>query len=138
MNYIRNSCLKGFHWEGQFEDAPISVQYSNMTHFSADAIIRDITQNRFDDPKELAIAEELTRYVEDQFVVWSDPMKYTTQNYDPSIWNLPCGLEQYNWYVPIDSSTAVIMDAFRCMHSATNKPLYLAKTKALADYLDEL
>ena len=138
INYIRTTCLKTFHWEGQFEDAPISVQYSNMTHFSADALIRDITLNYKDNTEEIAIAEELMRYVEDQFVVWSDPMKYTTQNYDPSIWNLPCGLEQYNWYVPIDSSTAIIMDAFKNMHSATGKPLYLEKAKALADSITRI
>lgn len=133
INYLRGNCLKSFHWEGQFEDAPVSVQYSNMTHFSASAIIRDIAQNRSDDEKEIATAEELMRYVEDQFVVWSDPMKYTTQNYDASIWHLPAGLEQYNWYVPIDSSTASIMNSFKAMHSITKKPLYLAKAKALAD-----
>ncbi len=133
MNYLRTNSLKTFHWEGQFEDAPISVQYSNMTHFSADALIRDIAKNHSESKEEMAIAEELMRYVEDQFVVWSNPMKHTTQNYDSSIWNLPAGLEQYNWYVPIDSSTAVIMDAFRTLHSVTKKPLYLAKAKALAD-----
>ena len=138
MNYIRATCLKTFHWEGQFEDAPISVQYSNMSHFSADALIRDIAKNHSDNEEEIAIAEELMRYVEDQFVIWSNPMKYTTQNYDASIWNLPCGLEQYNWYVPIDSSTAVIMDAFRCMHKVTKKPLYLEKARALADSITRI
>lgn len=138
MEYMRENSLKTFHWEGQFEDAPISVQYSNMTHFSADALIRDITSNHSDDAAEMAIAEELMRYVEDQFVVWSDPMKYTTQNYDSSIWNLPCGLEQYHWYVPIDSSTGIIMDAFRRMHSVTKKPLYLAKARALADSITRI
>ena len=73
------------------------------------------------------------RYVENQFVIWSDPTKYTTQNDDSSLWHYPCGLEQYKFYVPIDSSTASIMNYFRLLHSVTKKPLYLEKAKALAD-----
>ena len=133
FNYIRTNCLKSFHWEGQFEDSPISVQYSNMTHFSAGALIQDIVENHKDNKEEIAIAEELMRYVEDQFVIWSDPMKYTIQNDDSSLWHFPCGLEQYKFYVPIDSSTASIMNYFRLLHSVTKKPLYLEKAKALAD-----
>ena len=133
INYIRKNSLKTFHWEGQFEDSPLSVQYSNMTHFPADALICDIAENHSEDKDELAIAEELMRYVEDQFVIWSKPMKYPAPEYDSSVWHVPCGLEQYEFYVPIDSSTAIIMNAFRAMHSATKKPLYLAKACALAD-----
>lgn len=133
MNYLRDCCLKSFHWQGQFEDSPLSVQYSNMTHFPADALICDIAQNHSDSETEIAIAEELMRYVEDQFVIWSNPMKYTTQSIDTSIWHTPCGLEQYEFYVPIDSSTAGIMNAFKEMHALTKKPLYLEKAKTLAD-----
>ncbi len=133
VNYIRTNSLNTFHWEGQFEDSPISVQYSNMTHFTADALICDIAKNHSESEAEIAIAEELMRYVEDQFVVWSHPMKYTAHGNGTSIWHTPCGLEQYQFYVPIDSSTAVIMNAFKEMHRLTKKPLYLEKAKTLAD-----
>lgn len=40
---------------------------------------------------------------------------------------------QYNWYVPLDDSTAVIMNAFLQRYKATGKPLLLAKACVLTD-----
>ena len=137
-DYIRKNCLKIFHWGGQFEDAVLSAQYSNLTHFEAIALINDITKNSSDDEKEMAIAKELMRYVEDQFVVWDNPPEYNKDGWDTSIWHYPCGLEQYYWYVPIDGSTATIFNAFINMHKVTQDELYLRKARVLADSITRI
>ncbi len=132
MNYLWNNTVKDFHWEGQFEDAALSQHYSNMTHFTASVIIKDITDNHKDDPEKVECAKELMRYIEDQFVVWDKPLKH--HNHDNTDnWFYPAGLEQYAWYVPIDSSTAGIMSSFMNMHKLTGDELYLEKAKALAN-----
>lgn len=130
--------MASYHWEGQFEDSPISTNYSNLSHFPADSMICYICENQADDPEAIAQAEDLMRFVEDQFVVWGkhQPMHRrpsSTSIPDTSEWIAPCGLEQYGFYLPIDDSAAAIMNAFLCLYKVTGKPLLLAKACALAD-----
>ena len=137
MEYIWKNTVKDFHWEGQFEDAVLSQHYSNMTHFTASVIIKDIVDNHSGDPEKIECAKELMRYIEDQFVVWDKPLKYHKHD-NTDNWYYPAGLEQYAWYVPIDSSTAGIMSSFLNMHKLTGEPLYLEKAKALADSITRM
>lgn len=137
MNYLWNNTVKDFHWEGQFEDAVLSQHYSNMTHFTASAIIADITNNHSDEADKIECAKELMRYIEDQFVVWDKPLKYH-QHDNTENWSYPAGLEQYAWYVPIDSSTAGIMASFLNLHRLTGEELYLEKAKALANSITRM
>ena len=51
---------------------------------------------------------------------------------------MPCGLEQYKCYVPIDTAAAKIARFFLLMHKLENKPLDLAKARALGDSLTRL
>ena len=138
----RSARMYTYHWEGQFEDSPASAEYSNLSHFGADEMIKYIAQNMADDPEAIAQAEDMMRYVEDQFVVWG---KHAPDNRwsrragrpvlsdDKADWVSPSALEQYHWYVPIDDSAAWIMDTFLSLYKATGKPLLLAKACALAD-----
>lgn len=128
VKYIHETCLAKFNWEGQFEDSKMSTNYSNLTHFISDSLIEDIADNHSDDEKQVEIAKELMRYVEDQFVVW----KFPESDEDKATWYAPCGLEQYECYVPIDSSTAAIFRAFTNLHKITKEPLYLKKAHVLA------
>ena len=137
MEYLWNNTVKDFHWEGQFEDAVLSQHYSNMTHFTASVIIADIAKNHKDDPEKVECAKELMRYIEDQFVVWDKPLKYHSHD-NTDNWYYPAGLEQYAWYVPIDSSTAGIMSSFLNMHRLTGEELYLEKAKALANSITRM
>lgn len=139
MKYIREVCLKEYHWEAQFEDSPISEHYSNLSQMMAEDLIGDITKYHADDEAEIEIAKELMRFVEDQFVVWEHPAKYNCKSfYDTSLFHTPCGLEQYNWYVPISGSTAAAMDSFKKVHSLTGEKLLLEKACALADSLTNM
>ncbi len=141
--YIVRNCFEQYNWEGQFEDSAFSTLYSNLTHFTAEEMIRYITENKADDEKLMAEAEDLMRFVEDQFVVWGNfaPWNHVDSprhGNDISQWFSPAGLEQYKWYVPIDSSTATIIEAFLDLYSVKKDPLLLAKACVLGDSITRM
>lgn len=136
VGYVMKTQLPTYNWEGQFEDSVLSVNYSNLTHFSADNLAMYLANNKADDPKSLEIAKELMRYSEDQFVIWKRAYPWSYRSfYDTSLYHTPAGLEQYNWYVPIDSSTAIILNGFLSLYKAGCGKLWLAKARTLADQL---
>jgi len=141
VSYVFNTQYKNYNWEGQFEDAALSLNYSNLTHFDAVALARYYAKYYAHDEKRLQTAKELMRFVEDQFVIWKRPYPWAHRApkgvppYDTSLWHTPCGLEQYWWYVPIDGSTATIALGFLSLYEAGCGDLYLAKAKALIDQL---
>ncbi|MBR2466743.1 MAG: hypothetical protein IKB38_07450 [Clostridia bacterium] len=130
--YIVETCLKNYNWEGQFEDVAVSGNYQNLTHFTANNLIGYISKNLSEDEKMKSEAQDLMRYVEDQFVVWGEHPDWNL-NFKEEIRHYPAGLEQYFCYAPIDSSTTTIMGAFANMYTLTKNRLYLEKAMALAD-----
>lgn len=131
--YLENSVLRDYCWEGQFEDTNLFYNYANLTHFSADTLIKYYCRYYPNDEKKMAVADELMRFVEDQFVVWNRPAPWNDSHYDTSLWHTPAGLEQYVWHVPIDGSTVGIALTFYAMYRAGRGELHLAKALALAD-----
>lgn len=131
--FVEKNTLLTYNWEGQFEDSGLSVSYSNLTHYGPSALARHYAKYYSDDENKMKIAEELVRYIEDQFVVWNRPAPWNKDSADTSVWPTPCALEQYNWYVPIDASAANVIMTFVAMYKAGRGELYLAKAKALAD-----
>lgn len=134
--YILNKCLKEYKWEGQFEDIPVSLTaYDNLTHFLPDRLIAYIAKNHSKDEAMVSEAVDLMRFVEDQFVVWGEYPKWNKADWGAEPLHSPAGLEQYDCYVPIDSSTATIMTAFSDLYKLTGERLYLEKAMALADMI---
>ena len=133
VNYVLNTQLVTYNWEAQFEDTAASANYVNLTHFSAVALAEYFVEFHADDPARMRIAQELMRYAEDQFVIWKRP--YSVLSRDYSSWHTPCALEQYFWYVPIDSSASGIARGFLAMYKAGFGSLYLAKARALMDQM---
>lgn len=133
--YIVDKCLKEYKWEGQFEDIGVTMPYHNLTHFPPDDMIAYIVKNFPDDEKWVGVATDLMRFIEDQFVVWGEYPEWssTTRPWGPHPRHYPAGLEQYNCYVPIDSSTTSIMNAFVNMYRLKGERLYLEKAMTLAD-----
>ena len=132
--YITGKCWKEYRWEGQFEDTPVSLPYTNLTHFHPNNLIDYIANNFSDDQRMVAEAVDLIRFVEDQFVVWGEHPEWN-KNWASNIWHYPAGLEQYFCYAPIDSSTTTIMLAFMNMYKLTNNRLYIEKAMTLADMI---
>lgn len=131
LSYVERNALKTYDWEGQFEDSVLSANYSNLAHGDCNKLIMYYARNHSDDGEKMDAAKELMRFVEDQFVIWKRPCPWDKCGFDISCWPTPCGLEQYNWYVPVDSSSAIIAMAFLSMGKATGDELYFAKAKAL-------
>ena len=136
VNYVLNTQLRTYNWEAQFEDTAVCADYVNLTHFSAVALATYFAEFYADDPERMKTARELMRYAEDQFVIWKRP--YSVASRDNSSWHTPCALEQYFWYVPIDSSTAGIAQGFLAMYKAGGGDLYLAKARALMDQMTRM
>ena len=132
-HYISELCLKDYKWEGQFEDVPVSGNYRNLTHFTANKLIGYIAELHKGDAEKIEVAKDLMRFIEDQFVVWGE---YGVWDEKAPLERLtPAGLEQYFCYVPIDSSTATIARGFMNLYRLTNERLYLEKAMALADII---
>lgn len=142
VSYVLNTMLPSYNWEGQFEDSPLSTNYMNLTHYGPTSLAEYFAEYHADDPKCMALAEELMRFAEDQFVIWKRPYPWKHLSnkadgapYDTSIWPTPCALEQYGWYVPIDASVASILDGFLALYKAGRGELWLAKARALANMI---
>lgn len=131
--FVEKNELAAYEWGGQFEDSVCSENYSNLSHYGPSSLIRHYAEYCPDDAEKMAVAEDLMRFVEDQFVVWRRPAPWNKDSSDTSAFRTPCGLEQYNWYVPIDASTASVALTFFAMYKAGRGEIYLEKAKALAD-----
>lgn len=145
FNWIMENPMKTYHWEAQFEDSGHSENYSNMERGKPLAFAVILLSHSEEVPGYIAMAEELIRFAEDQFVVWEQPLprelfrtsgrpiprsvSYTSK------WFTPCVLEQYNFYTPIDASSASAIMAYKKAYEITGKELYLAKAISLADNL---
>ena len=136
VGYVLNTQLVTYNWEAQFEDTAASANYVNLTHFSAVALAKYFAEFHKDDPERMRIARELIRYAEDQFVIWKRPYSVISRDY--SSWHTPCALEQYFWYMPIDSSASGIARGFLAMYKAQGDSLYLAKARALMDQVTRM
>ena len=138
--FISKKCLDEYKWEGQFEDIVPTGNYVNHTQLVPNDMLAYIIDNKLSEEGMLEKAKTLMNFIEDQFVVWGE--------FDPRVkkrfgglnerWYSPAGLEQYEWYVPIDGSTTKIMNSFRKMYIATKDRLYLEKALTLGDMITKM
>ncbi len=136
--YIQKTCIDGYDWEGQFEDTAFSSRHENMTHFIALSVINHIAKTKADDPKAVETAVSIMRFVEDQFVVWGRYSPWCRSATYRQCWESPAGLEQYEWYVPVDSSTSAIAEAFMEVYTLTGDKLWYEKACALFDKITRM
>jgi hypothetical protein len=140
--------MKSFNWEAQFEDTRPRDSYRNQSHQEAVRFAGLLFRASSVHPEYLPNARELLRWAEDSFCVWdrSDPV-LTASWFKPNArwngndpyfgndWFVPCAVEQYFFYTPINSSSADFIDAFVEAFKATKDRTYLAKAVALANTL---
>lgn len=138
FDYIASRCLDSYNWEGQFEDVKLTTNYHNLTHLTADSMISYIAKNHRNDPEKLAMAEQMMRYVEDQFVVWGEYAPWNRSLSPGGTFHSPAALEQYEWYVPIDGSTGAVMRAMLDLYEVTGNELLREKACALADAITRM
>ena len=122
--FVLDESATTWNWDGQFEDMDPMPPYQNLQKgVAVDTAVRLFTMGRN------AEAREIVDWCEDQFVVWSDPIRHM----DWQHWKTPTALEQYDYYTPIDASMGDMIGAFAAAYRATGDRLYLEKARALAD-----
>jgi hypothetical protein len=137
-----------FNWEAQFEDTRPRDQYKNQSHREATMFAALLFRNSRTHPEYLPAAIELLRWAEDSFVVWerTDPVLTSfwfkpnarwngNDPYFGNDWFVPCAVEQYAFFTPINGSSAAFIEAFADAFKATGDNVYLAKAVALANTL---
>lgn len=139
FRWLMDHPLRTFDWAGQFEDqSVVAPEYNNLTQHGAVAFAMYLLDHRREDSSYVKRAEELIRFAEDQFVVWEQPLNPKPQSgaidRNSDHWlRIPCVLEQYHYYVPIDASAAKMILGFTKAYQVTGNPLYRAKACSLAD-----
>jgi hypothetical protein len=143
VTWIMQNPVRTWNWQGQFEDVKPLPPYQNLTkHEACDFAIHLLGRS---DPThdERALALDLLRFAEDQFVVWDQPpvSRPGLQNDDGKSaartkrWMLPCVLEQYRCYAPVSASSAKLIRTYLAAYRVTGDGLHLQKAKALAGTL---
>ena len=136
--------MDGFNFEAQFEDSRPGKENRNLAGIPAlNAARYYFGKARSEEDKALrdsliGKAENYLRFSEDQFVVWSDPIPQPRPNGKrlSSDWILvPCAMEQYHCYRPIDIHAAFFVSAFANAWEVTGREIYLAKAISLANSL---
>ena len=141
--------VKDFCWEGQFEDAkPDRPRYFNLSkHMSSDYAL--FVLKRFPgDKAKIALARELLRFGEDQFVYWALPQSgngakmvtypvltgHHPEEFSFDHWyDLPAVGEQTGWNIPIDASAAKMIRLYLALYAAEGNPIDLMKARTLGD-----
>ena len=131
FNWIMDNPVRTFNWTGQFEDVAPGEPFKNLTHHDAAAFAIYLLERVNENIKYKDIAEELLRYSEDQFVIWEKPMPQ--KNWNVQDWIIPSVMEQYHFYVPIDTGTTKLMKTFLKAYQVTGNKTYWAKAIELAN-----
>jgi len=130
--WLMDNPVQDFHWESQFEDImPGAEKYKSMTGCHATQVALYLLEHNDDHPGCGDTARDIIRYAEDQFVIWDKPMPRPGERVHTVSWTLPCVLEQYGYYVPIDGSAACLIRLYLKAFEKTRQDLFLAKALAL-------
>jgi maltose/maltodextrin transport system substrate-binding protein len=138
-NWIVEHPLKTYQWDGQFEDIKLHPPYINLAREQAcDVAVLLLSNPKYSN--ELAQAQELIRFAEDQFAIWA-PVKdvagwqkaMPNRNKTTADWITPGVFEQYVCYAPVARSAAILINTYLKAHEVTHNPQYLEKAKALAN-----
>jgi hypothetical protein len=140
--WIQANPLQTYQWDAQFEDVTPRGPYENLAREQACDVAVLLLSDPARTPESVANAEELLRFAEDQFVVWTplrDPAGWQQvmpkRRKKAASWITPCVLEQYVCYGPVARSSAILIDAYLAAAKATQKDEYLQKARALANGL---
>lgn len=141
-DWIIKNPLKTYQWDGQFEDIKPRDPYMNLAREQACDVAFLLLDKPNASPAEITQAEDLLRFSEDQFVVWS-PVKdcaawrviMPDRRQGCDKWITPCVLEQYACYDPVARSSAILINTYLKAYKVTRKTLYFSKAKALTNGL---
>lgn len=116
------------HWQAIFEDVSAPLPYSNLSQFETQMMVRYLCHHRAENPHYVAMAEELNRWIEDQFVMFTvDDMAFERRVKGPVVF------EQFVCWFPMEGHTGAWIRTLIDLHEATGKQIYLDKAKAAAN-----
>ncbi|MHB1002164.1 MAG: LamG domain-containing protein [Armatimonadota bacterium] len=130
FNWIMANAMRTYNWQGQFEDVGAKLPYEDQSNPDVTGVAIILFKESGKHPEYLAMAKEMLRFAEDQFVVWDRRDAVAGVN-----WAIPSALEQYVCYTAINASNCALIRAFIAGYEATGDPMYKAKALALADTL---
>jgi hypothetical protein len=141
--WTRQNLVRTWNWQGQFEDVKPLPPYQNLTKHEAGDFAIHLLNTAPGDPSNRALALDLLRFAEDQFVVWAQPPVASPKEQNPDgeagaksrTWLLPCVFEQYRCYAPVSASSAKLIRMYLAAYRATGERLHLEKARALAGTL---
>lgn len=140
FDWIMENPAKTFNWQGQFEDVKAMKPFKRQSREQA----CDLANYLFRKNQQIALAEELVRFAEDQFVIWEKPLPIIiNDNPDPerskgwnsAYWITPSVQEQYGFFMPVTRSAGVMIDTYWQAYVTTHKEIYLAKAQSIANAL---
>jgi len=112
-SWIVEHPLKNYQWDAQFEDVKPREPYVNLAREQACDVANLLLSNPQRTSDEIAQAEELLRFAEDQFVVWTPVQDVAgwkkampNRRKNCEVWMTPCVLEQYVCYDPVASESS--------------------------------
>jgi hypothetical protein len=143
LAWLMQNPVRTWNWQGQFEDVRPLPPYENLTKHDAGGFSIHLLRTAPNDPAKRALALDLIRFAEDQFVMWAQPPVASPKDQNPDgeagakskTWLLPCVLEQYRCYAPVNASSAKLIRMYLTAYRATGDRLHLEKAKALAGTL---
>ncbi len=129
-----------FNWEGQFEDVEPSLPYENLTKHQACSLALYLLDHGEKFPESKQLIADLLHFSEDLFVIWKKPFAtaLSLSKGPADDWFTPCVLEQYRCYLPVDASSAKMIESFSRYYEKTGDELYLAKAVALANNMTQI
>jgi maltose/maltodextrin transport system substrate-binding protein len=137
LSWMMENPARTFDWKAQFDDAKVRGPYENLSKHEATEFAAYLFRTAKGDAQKIALAEEILRFAEDQFVIWDHPPDLKTRNekLKPENWFTPCSAEQYAMFEPISGSSAFMIVAYVRAYEATGKKINLDKADALANAL---
>ncbi len=116
------------NWKAAYEDVRKQPPFFNLSQMAVLPLIRYLSRHHEEDPAWLPLAQQLNRWVEDQFVTFS-----TTNEAAPKPALGPLVFEQYTCWYPMEFHTSNWIMALIELHRASGDAQYLQKARAAAN-----
>jgi hypothetical protein len=127
VKWMLDNPVKTHYWQHQWDDTAYFKPYENLEFYDTALFAMYLARHATWRNGYRAIAENLFRWIEDQFVLWEN--SYAPMDVTPGV------LEQYAYRLTIDWHSSHYILLCMAMHKTTGKKIYLEKARAMADTL---
>jgi maltose/maltodextrin transport system substrate-binding protein len=149
--WIMENPVRTFEWLAQYEDVGLTdaPKYRRMSREQPCDLAIYLFKTRANQPKMVALAEELIRFSEDQFITWEEMEdlvvrgnntirrptddNLTKPGWYSKTWLLPVVHEQYGFWMPSARNTGLMIETYWHAYRVTKKEVYLAKALSIAN-----